>query len=295
MHNSLWVGGSIGRRGFPMLGTGKRGLSTYIKDIFKNGEQGFFYDPNDLTTIFQGAVGTVPVTGAGQAVGLMLDKSKGLVLGVEKKGAATTQLTGSATAATYNPSTGEATCTRVDFSNQSFIRISGLTGTHHKVAITNTGTASVSVREGLNSGDKIILNVNAGQSATLFIAPSNGAVTLTSGAGNASFTINYIKELAGSHAYQSTSAARPILQDAPRRIDYDTVDDKLITNLPAQLTGCTVIRSIPNVGTQILTNQTIPATYEDNKDHCGLIVINRALTATETSQITKLFNKATGV
>ena len=75
MRNALWVGGSIGRRGFPMLGTGKRGLSTYIKELFANNEQGFAYDPNDLTTLYQDAAGTIPVTGAGQSVGLMLDKS----------------------------------------------------------------------------------------------------------------------------------------------------------------------------------------------------------------------------
>jgi hypothetical protein len=104
-----------------------------------------------------------------------------------------------------------------------------------------------------------------------------------------------VKELAGSHAYQTTSAARPILQDTPRRIDFDAVDDKLITKLPAQLSGCTVARSVPNVGTQILTGQTIPVTYNDNTDHCGLIVINRALTPSETSAITSEFNKRAGV
>ena len=46
-----------------------------IKSLFANSEQGFFYDPNDLSTMFQDAAGTVPVTGAGQAVGLILDKS----------------------------------------------------------------------------------------------------------------------------------------------------------------------------------------------------------------------------
>ena len=104
-----------------------------------------------------------------------------------------------------------------------------------------------------------------------------------------------VKEVLGNHAYQTTSSMRQLLVASPQRLDFDTVDDKLITNLPAQLTGCTVIRSVPNVGTQILTNQTIPTTYNDNTDHCGLIVINRALTATETSQITKLFDKAAGV
>ena len=46
-----------------------------IKSLFANGEQGFFYDPNDLTTMWQDAAGTVPVTGAGQSVGLIKDKS----------------------------------------------------------------------------------------------------------------------------------------------------------------------------------------------------------------------------
>lgn len=109
--------------------------------------------------------------------------------------------------------------------------------------------------------------------------------------------VGLMKDKSGrnNHAYQTTSSMRPLLVASPQRLDYDTVDDKLITNLPAQLTGCTVIRSVPNVGTQILTNQTIPATYEDNKDHCGLIVINRALTPSETSAIAAEFNKRAGV
>lgn len=46
-----------------------------IKNLFANNEQGFFYDPNDLSTMFQNSVGTIPVTGVGQPVGLMRDKS----------------------------------------------------------------------------------------------------------------------------------------------------------------------------------------------------------------------------
>ena len=46
-----------------------------IQKLFANGEQGFFYDPDDLSTMFQDAAGTVPVTAAGQPVGLIRDKS----------------------------------------------------------------------------------------------------------------------------------------------------------------------------------------------------------------------------
>lgn len=43
--------------------------------FFANGEQGGLYDPSDLTTLFQDAAGTIPVTADGDPVGLMLDKS----------------------------------------------------------------------------------------------------------------------------------------------------------------------------------------------------------------------------
>lgn len=44
-------------------------------NLFANGEQGVWYDPSDLTTLFQDADGTTPVTADGDPVGLMLDKS----------------------------------------------------------------------------------------------------------------------------------------------------------------------------------------------------------------------------
>lgn len=44
-------------------------------DLFKNGEHGAWYDPSDLSTLFQDAAGTIPVTADGDPVGLMLDKS----------------------------------------------------------------------------------------------------------------------------------------------------------------------------------------------------------------------------
>lgn len=43
--------------------------------LFLQGEQGAWYDPSDLSTLFQDSAGTTPVTGDGQPVGLMLDKS----------------------------------------------------------------------------------------------------------------------------------------------------------------------------------------------------------------------------
>jgi hypothetical protein len=43
--------------------------------LFAAGEQGVWYDPSDLTTLFQDSAGTTPVTGLEQPVGLLQDKS----------------------------------------------------------------------------------------------------------------------------------------------------------------------------------------------------------------------------
>lgn len=280
-------------------------LASIIKSLFANNEQGFAYDPNDISTLYQDAAGTTPVTAAGQPVGLMLDKSKGLVLGSNivpngsfssdtawNKGAGWTIADGAARfdgSASFSILSGVASSSI----NEKWLRV--------ELDLSNVGVSVTQVRVLTSGALAATIPVSgAGKYSAMVLGgstPSIGIQTQFATGANNAFTLDNvsIKEAFGNHAYQSTSASRPILRDAPRRIDFDAVDDKLITNLPAQLTGCTVIRSVPNVGTQILTNQTIPATYEDNIDNCGLIVINRALTASETSQITKLFNKAAGV
>ena len=50
-------------------------LAAAIRALFAAGEQGVWYDPSDLTTLFQDAAGTTPVTAVEQPVGRILDKS----------------------------------------------------------------------------------------------------------------------------------------------------------------------------------------------------------------------------
>lgn len=47
----------------------------FTTSLFSNGEQGAWYDPSDLSTLFQDASGTTPVTASGQLVGYVIDKS----------------------------------------------------------------------------------------------------------------------------------------------------------------------------------------------------------------------------
>lgn len=299
------VGGSIGRRGFPMLGTGKRALSTYIKDIFSKGEQGFTQIPSDLSTLYQDAAGTTPVTAAGQVLGLVLDKSKGLALGTERLtnwdfSAGSTGWTTAGIDATHIITFSNGT---VRYQSDTITPALSLvqsnafvTGKWYEVTTVCSEYISGAVKIDAGNGS-IPIASSAGTTKIKILATSTTSLIITRNSANVDLTLDSVsvKELAGSHAYQSTSSYRPLLQASPQRIVFDGIDDKLTTTLAAQLTGCTVIRAIPNVGCQILTNQTIPTPYNDSTNHCGLIVINRALTAYETSTITQLFNKLAGV
>ena len=72
---STVIGGAFWTPSATILGGTSKTFNQLIKSLFANNEQGFFYDPNDLTTMFQDSAGTIPVTGAGQPVGLIKDKS----------------------------------------------------------------------------------------------------------------------------------------------------------------------------------------------------------------------------
>lgn len=72
---STMIGGAFWTPNATIIGGTSKTFDQLIKSLFANGEQGFVYDPNDLSTMFQDAVGIVPVTTEGQPVGLIRDKS----------------------------------------------------------------------------------------------------------------------------------------------------------------------------------------------------------------------------
>lgn len=293
---STVIGGAFWTPNCTILGGESRTLNQLIKSLFANNEQGFAYDPNDLTTMYQDATGTIPVTGAGQPVGLVLDKSKGLLLGDNlitngsfKDGTTGWTLTGNSVLVDNSVSlTGGGQSSTLEQT------IPTVVGKYYMITarvydVAGSGLA-ISIVGALGFSGTRVFKATAMSTNILFRC--FGVV----GANNsAKITDITLHEVSGAFAQQATSSMRPLLAASPQRLDYDIADDNLIPNLPAQLTGCTVVRAVPNVGTQLLTNQTIPATYEDNKDHCGLIVINRALTPSETSVIAAEFNKRAGI
>lgn len=62
-------------RAITQAGAGGQSPDSAVRALFANGEQGAWYDPSDISTMFQDSAGTTPVTAAGQPVGLIMDKS----------------------------------------------------------------------------------------------------------------------------------------------------------------------------------------------------------------------------
>lgn len=207
---------------------GATSLDTLTFKLFDSNQVGFVYDPNDLSTMYQDAAGTVPVTGEGQPVGLLLDKSKGLMLGSNL--ATTTSVIGTGIGGTEFKTVTVSTALETGFWYKITINVSNYSGTG-EVGITGTGTAfPISI---VPSG--IRTRSSDGLISFIALAQTNNAVVLyTRNANNADFTNITIQKISGNHAYQTTSASRPILRKnavtGANYLEFDGTDDFLKTN-----------------------------------------------------------------
>lgn len=240
MYVSLW--------GKPVISVA-RGLSGLIKSIFRSGEQGFAYDINDISTLFQDAAGTTPVTAAGQPVGLVLDKSKGLVLGGELvvNGDFSNGLTGwtpvVTAPGTVNIVNGTAELIAVGTGAVARLRnlLTVSSGIWYKVQVDVTGNTSASTvlqlgstAGGIDYGNFAL--VTGKNTFYVYVAGTNLHVQFYKGTNNGTVYIDNvsIKSISGNHAYQTTSSMRPLLQrnatTGAYYLAFDGTDDYLVTS-----------------------------------------------------------------
>jgi hypothetical protein len=180
-------------------------------------------------TLYQDTAGTTPVTTTGQSVGLLLDKSKGLVLGPElvTNGTFDSGTAGwsAANSATIAVTSGVAQVTQTS-SNLAAIRqsITTAVGRSYRVSCAiasqngagivaiaqDTGTFAVIAQSAVvSSADQTTVTLTfVATATTTFVAARFNA----SGASGNTFTVDNIsvKEIAGNHAVQATTANRPI-------------------------------------------------------------------------------------
>ena len=201
--------------------------------LFANNEVGAWYDPSDLSTLYQDSTGTIPVTGVEQSVGLMLDKSKGLVLGSELvtngDGSSLTGWTAVGTS-TWIVDTNRLKATVAGSPSMSGGQrqdISVVAGKSYKISIDveitqiGTGRAQIIVYDGAAFTPEILnvqKNAVGSYSISGFVRPTGSTIRvyMVVAADSSTTTTAYfdnisVRELPGNHAFQSTSANRPVL------------------------------------------------------------------------------------
>lgn len=227
----------------------------------------------------------------------MLDKSQGLVLGPELVTNGTfdtdtgwTKGTGwsiSGGVATYNGVGGNDLTQSFTLDADKFYKVT--------LNITSYNSGSVRLRWGgftgpflSGTGSKTVIGVSTSGSSTFMLDPAafDGSIDNVS-----------VKALPGFHATQSTSSFRPVVDEPPTFfINFDGVDDFHRTVFPDLGTDVTIAHAVPGVGASILTGQTIGAgNYDYSTDHAGLVIVDRALTAAETTSLTAYLNAKAGV
>ena len=172
--------------------------------LFANGEPGVWYDPSDLTTLFQDTAGTTPVTGPNQQVGKMLDKSGrgnhatqatstqrpiyGInpIVGTRNLLTYTEQLDNAIWAKSNVTVTANATTAPDGTTTAEKITASATTGTHTcgqnlQVTTATTYTGSVYVKAGEYNFAAILLLTTFAANQVLICDLSLGTITSTVG------------------------------------------------------------------------------------------------------------------
>jgi len=172
--------------------------------LFAAGEQGGWYDPSDLTTMFQDSAGTTPVTAVEQPVGLWLDKRLGALsaLGANK-------FVGWTTGTGLWVDNGNGSWSITNAAAQTDLRadFSGPNNVVHEITFTASGWSGVIVCFPLNgvpfqvvtNGPQVSVSV---RNASFLIIRASAGATLT--VSNIS-----VREVPGNHLIQPTSASRP--------------------------------------------------------------------------------------
>lgn len=203
--------------------------------LFAAGEAGVWYDPSDLTTLFQDNLGNTPVTATGQSVGLILDKSRGAPTGNELLtngdfSSGSTGWTTTGTAAVSNGTLVFSASANGDSASQVIASV--VAGRTYLVTYTVVSISGGSVSSAFASTLGTSRAV-AGTYSDYLVASSATFILRARSASTTAVVDNIsVKEIPGIHAVQATSASRPTYQiDANGKayLNFDGSNDSLAT------------------------------------------------------------------
>jgi uncharacterized protein YqfB (UPF0267 family) len=267
--------------------------------LFASGELGTWLDRQDTSTMFADIFGQTQIS-SGNSMGLALSKDAGLSIGAELNGdvhfndpsfwnnsSPNTSVSGGQAIWT-NASSGARVASNVQ-------TINVVAGRAYRVTVDVDSVSAGILRLAYAAGGEIFPNMTASGVYTFrFVASQTTSMWLRC-VNTTTAAVNSMRfeELNGNHATQANVTLRPIYQVSPPRSVFDGIDDVHVVSFPSSLgSNCTIGRSLPGVGAQILTAQTIGTSYNVNVTDSGLVIVNRSLTAGETAGLTSYLEAA---
>lgn len=196
-----------------------------ITNLFANGEEGVWLDTGDPSAMYQNSVGSSPVTGADQPVGLWLDRRLGLVRGGEL-----------VANGDFASGTGWMLGTGWTVSEGRAVHAGGVAGDLQQNVLTSGRWYEALFERADSSGDSINVRlgsnyVNAGGAAGArrVIGLASGVQLSLQGSGSYLVDNVSVRELAGNHVAQATTTSRPVFKQGAGERPYlhFTLDDSL--------------------------------------------------------------------
>ena len=223
---------------FGVLKLGKLGASMKKagftpRSLFSASEPGAWYDPSDMSTLFQDSAGTVPVTAVEQPVGLILDKSG--------RGNHATQAT-----ATSRP------VLQQDASGRYYLSFDGVDDWMLTNSIDFTATDKMTVFTADHSAWSGSLMVMAGLSAS--VVGNNGTFWLTAyDWGDNAYSIAYLRgNLRGAAPYgkdQRTLGVRRLIRSVMMDIGKSNLSEEVLVRVNGEAQALGGAPLDPSAGT----------------------------------------------
>ena len=242
-------------------------------DLFPLGTEGEWHDPATISSLFQDAAGTTPVTAANDPVGLARSVERWGGQTFLEVMAAQPQLVtnGDFTNGTTGWTPDDATLsvvggklritTGVNF-GRAQQAISVTAGKSYLVsaitaAVSGSNQTAISFTSGIDGGGSAVAGFRPEASAPatlsgIFTAPATATIYLSlsnffSGAAVNDFGSVSVKEIPSVPATQSTSGFRGSYQTSPRPLlRFDGGDDRLMTTRNPTLAGCLIFVGTPD-------------------------------------------------
>ena len=187
--------------------------------LFTGGKEGVWYDPSDLSTLFQDSTGTTPVTEPGQPVGLMLDKSG--------NGNHASQAT-SAARPIYGRTVPGGRRNLLTGTDALATQSQTVTAAQHTLSFKGTGTVTLS---GTSTAGPLV-GTGAEDVVELTFTPTAGSLTLTV---SGTVELAQLELGAARSAYQRVGSIYDVTEAGGRELRYlqsDGDDDSLSASVP---------------------------------------------------------------